>query len=69
MDVTEFALQIGIDTDQATDAFALFEEELNTPRKTLAARAADLAAGLRRLDIDEAAVHVAVCALAAERRR
>lgn len=68
-EATAFALQAGIDDDLAEAAFEIFEHEMTAPRKTLAHRAGDLAEALRRLGVDEQAVHAAVCALATERRR
>jgi hypothetical protein len=65
----EFSAAIGFDGDQLPTAFEVFQEESTAPRKTLAARTADLAAGLRLCGLDEDAVAAAVTALAMERRR
>jgi hypothetical protein len=65
----EFSAAIGFDGEELTAAFEVFQEELTAPRKTLAARTADLAAGLRLCGLDEDVVATAVTTLAMERRR
>ncbi|WP_280473310.1 hypothetical protein [Nocardia asiatica] len=65
----EFAATLGLDGQLAADAFEVFRDELRAPRKTLAARCADLAEGLRRLDLTEEVVYSAVQTLAEVRRR
>jgi hypothetical protein len=67
--VDEFSAATGLDGDQLAEAFEVFREELTAPRKTLAGRTADLAEGLRRLNLDEDVVYAAVTTLAMERRR
>lgn len=65
----EFAAAFGLDGELAAAAYGMFRDELDEPRKTLAARCADLAEGLRRLDLTEDVVYDAVQALAMGRRR
>ncbi|WP_280246152.1 hypothetical protein [Nocardia abscessus] len=65
----EFAATLGLDGQLAADAYEVFRDELRAPQKTLAARCADLAEGLRRLDLTEEIVYDAVQTLAMERRR
>lgn len=69
MTVDEFASTVGLDTALAAPAYEAFTAELATPRKSRAARCADLASGLRRLGVPEPAVYTAVHALAMESRR
>lgn len=69
MTVDDFAATVGLDDGPIADAYQVFHEELTAPRKTLAHRAADLAEGLRRLNLNEDVVLAAVQALAIERRR
>jgi hypothetical protein len=65
----EFAATLGLDGQIAADAYEVFRGELRAPQKTLAARCADLAEGLRQLDLTEEVVYDAVQTLARERRR
>jgi len=65
----DFGAALGIEEEYLADAHAIFCEELAGPQKTLAARAADLAHGLRGLGVPEETVSAAVCQLRMERRR
>jgi hypothetical protein len=67
--IEEFELSLDVHGDELTEAYEIFRGELTVPRKTLAARSADLAAGLRQLGLDESSVAMAVQLLALERRR
>jgi hypothetical protein len=69
MTAKEFAALIGLDTSLAAPAYEVFTEELAVPRKTRAARSADLADGLRRLGIPEDQVYLAVGELVRKSRR
>lgn len=69
MTIDEFAAATGLDHPLLGPAYQVFREELDVPRKTRAARCADLAVGLRRLGVPEDIVYVAVSELAKESRR
>ncbi|MGW4718883.1 hypothetical protein [Nocardia sp. NPDC004260] len=69
MTVEEFASATGLTDRVLVEGFEAFGEELSAPRKTLAARSADLAQALRQVGADEDAVYAAVCLLAKVRRR
>lgn len=65
----EFAAAVGLDGELLDPAHEMFCDELAIPRKTRAARCADLAAGLRRLGVPEEIVYTAAHELAKEHRR
>lgn len=67
--IDDFAHALSLDEDMIGDAYEIFCEEVRAPSKTLAARAADLAEGLRQIGLDEQAVAAAVQQLAMERGR
>lgn len=69
MTFDEFAAAVDIDPRLAEPAFAVFQEELSVPRKTRAARCADLAEGLRNLGVAEDCVYLAAGELARLVRR
>lgn len=69
MTVDEFAATVGLSGALLEPAYERFSEEVGAPRKTRAARCADLAAGLRRLGVAEDIVHTAVHELAKGSRR
>ncbi|WP_454199596.1 hypothetical protein [Nocardia sp. Marseille-Q1738] len=65
----DFAAAVGLDGELLKQAHEAFTAELRAPRKTLAARSADLAESLRQFGVDEDVVYSAVTLLAMERRR
>lgn len=69
MTVDEFATAVGLDPALAAPAYEVFTHELGAPRKTRAARCADLAEGLRRVGVAEDRVYFAVAEMVRESRR
>lgn len=69
MTIEEFATTLGLTPTLAAPAYEVFQEELAVPRKTRAARCADLAAGLRRLDVPEDIVYLTVGEMVRQSRR
>lgn len=69
MSLEEFRDATGIDDALLVEAHAIFTEEVDAHMKTFAARAADLADGLRGIGADEDAVSLTVRLLAEARRR
>lgn len=69
MDVDEFAATVDLPGKRVDEAFELYSAEASAPRKTFAARSADLAFALRRNGFDDSEVFAVVAVLAQERRR
>lgn len=69
MTIEEFGAALGVEPPLLAPAYELFGQEARMPRKTRAARAADLADGLRHLGVPEHAVHIAVHELIKATRR